>query len=216
MILSPIEQSIKRKIEAVGTPLKDWDINIYRGVLTGYNEAFIISSDKRKEILSNCQTEEEMKRTEELIRPIMEGNITIQIISLVLNFILASGLVGTILFFKPKKRKENAEAQSSELKNTEQIVNIQSQQIKQLDGRGETLEKKVDKLSIIIEHKDVELSENRHIIRQAFKCEYVDEPADCPVLTLKAEYDRKKKLQLEKEAEEARIRAEEAQREDGK
>ena len=31
VILSPIEQSIKRKIEAVGTPLKDWDINIYRG-----------------------------------------------------------------------------------------------------------------------------------------------------------------------------------------
>ena len=44
VILSPIEQSIKRKIEAVGTPLKDWDINIYRGVLTGYNDAFIIST----------------------------------------------------------------------------------------------------------------------------------------------------------------------------
>jgi|LSQX01.1.fsa_nt_gb TolA-binding protein len=146
----------------------------------------------------------------------MEGNITIQIISLVLNFILASGLVGTILFFKPKKRKENAEAQSSELKNTEQIVTLQSQQIQRLDGRVETLEKKVDKLSIIIEHKDVEISENRHVIRQAFKCEYVDEPSDCPVLTLKAEYDRKKKLQLEKEAEEARLRAEEAQNEDGK
>lgn len=43
VILSPIEQSIKRKIEEVGTPLKDWDINIYRGILTGYNEAFIIS-----------------------------------------------------------------------------------------------------------------------------------------------------------------------------
>lgn len=39
VILSPIEQSIKKKIEAVGTPLKDWDINIYRGVLTGCNEA---------------------------------------------------------------------------------------------------------------------------------------------------------------------------------
>ena len=68
MILSPIEQSIKRKIEAIGTPLKDWDINIYRGVLTGYNEAFIISTEKRNEILDNCQTEEERQRTEELIR----------------------------------------------------------------------------------------------------------------------------------------------------
>ena len=73
VILSPIEQSIKRKIEAVGTPLKDWDINIYRGVLTGYNEAFIISSEKRDEILSNCKSEEEKKRTDELIRPILRG-----------------------------------------------------------------------------------------------------------------------------------------------
>ncbi len=73
VILSPIEQSIKRKIEAVGTPLKDWDINIYRGVLTGYNDAFIIPTEKRDEILANCQTEEERKRTAELIRPILRG-----------------------------------------------------------------------------------------------------------------------------------------------
>ena len=73
MILSPIEQSIKNKIESVGTPLKDWDINIYRGVLTGCNEAFIISTEKRNEILNNCTTEEERQRTEELIRPILRG-----------------------------------------------------------------------------------------------------------------------------------------------
>ena len=73
VIMTPIEQSIKRKIEAVGTPLKDWDINIYRGVLTGCNEAFIISSEKRDEILSNCKSEEEKKRTDELIRPILRG-----------------------------------------------------------------------------------------------------------------------------------------------
>ena len=73
VILSPIEQSIKKKIEAVGTPLKDWDINIYRGVLTGCNEAFIIDSQKRDEILANCQTEEERQRTAELIRPILRG-----------------------------------------------------------------------------------------------------------------------------------------------
>ncbi len=73
VILSPIEQSIKRKIEAVGTPLKDWDINIYRGVLTGYNDAFIISTEKRDEILANCQNEEERTKTAELIRPILRG-----------------------------------------------------------------------------------------------------------------------------------------------
>ena len=73
VILSPIEASIKRKIEAVGTPLKDWNINIYRGVLTGLNEAFIISTEKRDEILANCADEDERRRTEELIRPILRG-----------------------------------------------------------------------------------------------------------------------------------------------
>ena len=73
VILSPIEQSIKQKIESVGTPLKDWDIKIYRGVLTGFNDAFIISTEKRDEILANCQTEEERIRTGELIRPILRG-----------------------------------------------------------------------------------------------------------------------------------------------
>ena len=73
VILSPIEQSIKKKIESVGTPLKDWDIQIFRGVLTGCNEAFIIDSKKREEILLNCKTEDERHRTAELIRPILRG-----------------------------------------------------------------------------------------------------------------------------------------------
>ena len=73
VILSPIEQSIKRKIEAVGTPLKDWDIQINYGIKTGFNDAFIISTEKREEILSNCQTEDERQRTAELIRPILRG-----------------------------------------------------------------------------------------------------------------------------------------------
>lgn len=70
VILSPIEQSIKRKIEAVGTPLKDWDIQINYGIKTGCNEAFIITTEKREEILANCRTEDECKKTEELIRPV--------------------------------------------------------------------------------------------------------------------------------------------------
>jgi len=73
VILSPIEQNIKRKIEAVGTPLKDWDIQINYGIKTGFNDAFIISTEKRNEILSNCKTEDERKRTAELIRPILRG-----------------------------------------------------------------------------------------------------------------------------------------------
>ena len=73
VILSPIEQSIKRKIEAVGTPLKDWDIQINYGIKTGFNDAFIITTEKRNEILANCKTDDERQRTEELIRPILRG-----------------------------------------------------------------------------------------------------------------------------------------------
>ena len=73
VILSPIEQSIKHKIEAVGTPLKDWDVQINYGIKTGYNEAFIIDTAKREEILAGCQSEDERQRTAELIRPILRG-----------------------------------------------------------------------------------------------------------------------------------------------
>jgi len=73
VILTDIEQSIKRKIEAAGTPLKDWDIQINYGIKTGFNDAFVISTEKRNEILANCATEDERRRTEELIRPILRG-----------------------------------------------------------------------------------------------------------------------------------------------
>ena len=73
VILSPIEQSIKQKIESVGTPLKDWDIQINYGIKTGFNEAFIISTEKREEILASCKTADEKKRTAEIIRPILRG-----------------------------------------------------------------------------------------------------------------------------------------------
>ena len=65
--------SLKKKIETLGTPLKDWDISIFRGVLTGYNEAFIINSEKRGEILNNCKTQEERKATEQIIKKVLRG-----------------------------------------------------------------------------------------------------------------------------------------------
>ena len=72
-ILSPIELSIKRKIEAVGKPLKDWDITINYGIKTGCNEAFIIDGAKREEILNKCRSAAERERTDALIRPILRG-----------------------------------------------------------------------------------------------------------------------------------------------
>lgn len=64
---------IKAKIEAKGTPLKNWDVQINYGIKTGYNDAFIIDSVKREEILAQCQSPEERQRTEKLIKPILRG-----------------------------------------------------------------------------------------------------------------------------------------------
>ncbi|MCL6525151.1 MAG: Eco57I restriction-modification methylase domain-containing protein [Thermoflavifilum sp.] len=70
---SSAEQQLKEKIERIGKPLKDWDVNIYYGIKTGLNEAFIINTEKRNEILANCKTEEERIRTEKIIKPILRG-----------------------------------------------------------------------------------------------------------------------------------------------
>ncbi|OOP85012.1 restriction endonuclease [Helicobacter pylori] len=71
---------LRDKIESVGTPLKDWDIQINYGIKTGANEAFILTTEKRDEILKNCddlQKDErgmsERERTKELIKPILRG-----------------------------------------------------------------------------------------------------------------------------------------------
>ena len=53
--------------------MKDWDIQINYGIKTGFNDAFIISTEKRNEILANCKDEDERQRTAELIRPILRG-----------------------------------------------------------------------------------------------------------------------------------------------
>ena len=67
VVLSPIEKQIKEKIEAIGTPLKEWDININYGIKTGFNEAFIITGEKRKELI------EQDAKSAEIIRPILRG-----------------------------------------------------------------------------------------------------------------------------------------------
>ncbi|MGL2365344.1 DUF7149 domain-containing protein [Helicobacter pylori] len=64
---------LRDKIESIGTPLKDWDIQINYGIKTGANEAFIIPTEKRDEILNACKTQEERERTERLIKPILRG-----------------------------------------------------------------------------------------------------------------------------------------------
>jgi hypothetical protein len=51
----------------MGTPLKDWDVQIYRGILTGYNEAFIIDQKTKNRLI------EASPKSAEIIRPILRG-----------------------------------------------------------------------------------------------------------------------------------------------
>ncbi|HEB8484392.1 TPA: Eco57I restriction-modification methylase domain-containing protein [Campylobacter jejuni] len=66
--------ALKTKIEKLGTPLKEWyGLNINYGIKTGYNEAFIITTEKRNEILANCKDEAEKERTAKLMRKMLRG-----------------------------------------------------------------------------------------------------------------------------------------------
>ena len=67
MALSSIERSVMEKMEAVGTPLRDWDISIYRGILTGYNDAFIVNQATRDALIAADP------RSAELLKPVLRG-----------------------------------------------------------------------------------------------------------------------------------------------
>ena len=66
-ILSPAELALKRKLEEIGIPLQVWDVNIYRGIITGCNEAFLIDECKRRELIA-----QDPKSTE-IIKPLLRG-----------------------------------------------------------------------------------------------------------------------------------------------
>lgn len=73
VIMNDTMRRIKQKVESQGIALQEWDINIYRGILTGYNPAFFITTERRNEILAACVTKEERKLTEDIIRPLLRG-----------------------------------------------------------------------------------------------------------------------------------------------
>ena len=47
--------------------MKDWNIQINYGIKTGFNDAFIIESEKRNELIKKCP------KADEIIRPILRG-----------------------------------------------------------------------------------------------------------------------------------------------
>jgi adenine-specific DNA-methyltransferase len=58
---------IKLKVEKMGVPLKDWEITMYRGIITGLNKAFIINGKKRDELIAKDP------KSADIIKPILRG-----------------------------------------------------------------------------------------------------------------------------------------------
>ena len=61
------EYRIRQRIEKVGTLLKYWNISINRGILTGYNDAFIIDGKKKDELIGLDP------KNAEIIKPLLNG-----------------------------------------------------------------------------------------------------------------------------------------------
>ena len=66
-IANAAELGIKQKLQQTGTPLKDWDVTIYRGILTGFNDAFIIDQATKDRLCA------EDPKSAEIIKPILRG-----------------------------------------------------------------------------------------------------------------------------------------------
>ena len=66
-IMSAIEKSILDKMRAKGTPLKYWDVFIYRGVTTGYNNAFIIDNATKEALIAADP------KSADIIEPVLRG-----------------------------------------------------------------------------------------------------------------------------------------------
>ncbi len=65
--MSVIEQSIMDEMEAIETPLKEWDVVINYGIKTGYNNAFIIDDETKEELVAADP------KSAEIIKPVLRG-----------------------------------------------------------------------------------------------------------------------------------------------
>lgn len=66
VIMSGLERSIFNKISR-HKALKDWDINMYIGILNGYNDAFIIDEKTKNELIKKD------KNSKDIIKPVLRG-----------------------------------------------------------------------------------------------------------------------------------------------
>lgn len=76
-----------------------------------------------------------------------------EIVSVILNFVLATGLMGTLIFYRSKARKESAEADRAELENRQTEFGLQRESVQFLGRQIQEAYAEVDKLQDIINRK---------------------------------------------------------------
>ena len=66
-VMSSAEQSVLDKMREKGSPLKEWDVSIHVGTITGFNEAFVISDARRAELMASDP------KSADIIKPVLRG-----------------------------------------------------------------------------------------------------------------------------------------------
>ena len=87
-----------------------------------------------------------------------------EVISVILNFVLASGLCGTLIFYQSKRRKEAAEATGVEIVNMQAEFGIHRQSVEFLSRQLAEAYAEIDKMQEIINRNREHILE---LIRQA-------------------------------------------------
>ena len=54
-------------MEAVGTPLKEWDVKINRGIITGHNDAFVIDDEIKRALIAADP------KSADILKPVLRG-----------------------------------------------------------------------------------------------------------------------------------------------
>jgi hypothetical protein len=67
VISTEVDMLVKLSMEQTGRPIKEWDLNIYIGILNGYNDAFLINSELKNKIIRKNPS------SESIIHPILRG-----------------------------------------------------------------------------------------------------------------------------------------------
>ena len=66
-ILSPIEQDVMGKMQAIGTALEEWDLQMNLGIKTGCNDAFVINNATRDALIATDAS------SADIIKPVLRG-----------------------------------------------------------------------------------------------------------------------------------------------